>query len=119
MKQTAVQVVQVQMHVDTHVESLVEGQDFSPTEIGTCADLGHEPEDIAQSVLTPDERSKRLGVRTLVDSVYRRQRRSFSLQSIDCTAQTLSPIFPIEVSVVRCSITSTVVDCHDVQFAKA
>ena len=116
MQQIAVQVVQVQMHVDAHVESLVKGEDIGPTEIGACANLDYESEDVAQSVLTPYERFKRLGTRTPISSASRGQRRSFSLQLIDCAAETLSPI---DVSIVNCSITSVVVGCHDVQFANA
>ncbi len=54
MQQIAVQVVQVKMHVDAHVESLVKGEDIGPAEIGTCANFDDEPEDVAQRVLTPD-----------------------------------------------------------------
>ena len=74
MQQIAVQVVQVQMHVDAHVESLVQGEDIGSTEIGACANLDYESEDVAQSVLTPYERFKRFRARTPINFTSRGQR---------------------------------------------
>ena len=119
IKQRGVQVVQANLSLDAHVESLVTVEGFSATESGTCIIRHDNAEEVARRALARETRFKRLASCTRSTTVRKEQSSSCQMQPFLGATKNISSMFPIDVRVANGSSTVVTADCHDVQFARS